>query len=313
MTADAGGLAKPFDCVVMAGSINRIPLYHGNRPGRKALVELLGRPLIAYVLDALTAARGVDRILVVGAPEVLAFASKWPRVEGVPEGRSLVDNAWRGLEAARTERVLFCNPDQPLLRTEMVDWFVDRAAQVDADVVTSWAAIESLGRYTEGEHKFAAFGDGQFAHGNVFLVRKEFPDKRAVRGRLDRLYKARKSKVRFAWELGPALFGRFLIALVTGRLPTLADTLRIGGERFGITVRPVVCPHVELVLDTDEPEDFAAAVRHLSSESPSTIQENSGQAGTAPGVQRNPDIMSAEGERAWTGSSQTRSRRPGSA
>src|SRR3569623_1548906 len=61
----------PVDVVVMAGSVNRIPLYPGNKPGQKALVELNGKPLIGYVLDALQAARGIDRIFVVGAPNVL--------------------------------------------------------------------------------------------------------------------------------------------------------------------------------------------------------------------------------------------------
>lgn len=296
----------PYDCVVMAGSINPIPLYPGNRPGRKALVELMGRPLIAYVLDALTASRGVSRIIVVGAPDVLAYAAKWPRVEGVPEGRSLVDNAWRGLEAARTDRVLFCNPDQPLLRAEMVDWFLEHAAELDADLVSSWASEDLLGRYTEGAHKFAAFGDGRFAHGNVFLARKEFPDKRAVRRRLDRLYNARKSNLRFAWQLGPAVFGRFLLAIVTRRLPSLIDTLHIAGERFGITLGAVISPHVELVLDIDEPEDYTAAVRYLSMGSPA------GQDNKASENRVERDIMRSDDELGWMGKSRTRSTRTGS-
>src|SRR5688572_14118821 len=98
------------DVVVMAGSVNKIPLYPGNQPGRKALVEMHGQPLIAYVLDALHKAEKVNRIIVVGAPEVLKYANRWPRVEVVRDGHSLVRNAWRGLQWARTDRVLFCNP-----------------------------------------------------------------------------------------------------------------------------------------------------------------------------------------------------------
>lgn len=255
---------EPVDAIVLAGSVNRIALYPGNQPGRKALVEIAGKPLIAYVLDALTASRYVQNIVVVGAPEVLEYASRWPRVVIAPEGHQLIRNAWRGMRAAGTNRVLFCNPDQPLLTTEMVDDFAERAMQVEGDLISSWVRREDLGRYTEGDHKFADFGDGRFAHGNLFLVRRDMPEIQKVRTRLDRLYQARKNNLRFAWELGPRLFMRFLGAKLWGKLPDLAATLEIGGNAFGLRVAPVICPYPEIVLDIDEPEDYAAALRYLS-------------------------------------------------
>lgn len=252
------------DAVVLAGSINRIPLYPGNRPGRKALVELGGQPLIAYVLDALVAARGIGRIVVVGAPEVLEYAERWPCVEGVREGGSLVQNAWLGLQNARTERALFCNPDQPLLRTEMVDDFLVRSADRDADLVTSWVREASIGRYeAESDHKFFPFGDGRYAHGNLILARRALPDARRLRQRFDAIYRARKSLVKFAWALGPRLFLRFLATRLRGRMPTLDEALEIAGTEFGLKLAGVICPQPEIVLDIDEPEDYAAAVRYL--------------------------------------------------
>jgi CTP:molybdopterin cytidylyltransferase MocA len=264
MVADEPTEIQPIDTVVLAGSINRIPLFPGNGPGYKALVELAGRPLMAYVLDALHAARHVGRIIVVGAPEVLEYASHWPRVEGVPEEHQLIRNAWVGLRAAQSDRVLFCNPDQPLLSTEMVDDFLADAASIKADIVSSWVRREDLGRYAEGDHKFAYFGDGRLAHGNLFLVRKAIPDCDRVRTRLDRLYRARKSTPRFAWELGPVLFCRFLVAHLTGKLPKLEETLQVAGKAFGLTIAPVISRHPEIVLDIDEPEDYAAAVKYLT-------------------------------------------------
>src|SRR5688572_29466164 len=117
----------PVDTVVLAGSVNRIELFPGNKPGFKALVEMRGKPLIAYTLDALHEARTVGRVIVVGHRDVHAFARKWPKVECVPDGHTLVRNAWRGLHWAQTPRVLFCNPDQPLLKAYMIDWFVEHA------------------------------------------------------------------------------------------------------------------------------------------------------------------------------------------
>ena len=264
----------PVDAVVLAGSINRIALYPGDVPGRKALVELCGRPLIAYVLDALHEARSVGRIVVVGAPDVLAYAGRWAEVEGIPEGGSLIENAWRGLQTARTERALFCNPDQPLLRTHMVDEFMERALAIDADIVSSWVRFEHLGRYEEGEHKFADFGDGRYAHGNLFLVRRDLPQIPGVRQRMDRLYQARKSNFRFAWALGPGLFTKFIGATISGHLPSLENTLRLGGEHFGLRLGGVVCSFPEIVLDIDEPEDYAAAEKYLKMDEAEPVGAN---------------------------------------
>lgn len=145
----------------------------------------------------------------------------------------------------------------------MVDDFLARALPVDADLVASWIRAESLGPYVGGEHKLAAFGDGRYAHGNLFLLRRRFPDRARVRRQLDRLYAARKSTVRFAWELGLPLFLRFLAAQLSGRLPDLEQTLSITGRHFGLTLAPVISPYPEIALDIDEPEDYEAAERHL--------------------------------------------------
>lgn len=264
MAAETAPAGEQVDAVVLAGGINRIPLFPGDRPGRKALVKLHGKPLIAYVLDALHECRSVGRVVVIGAREVLQYASQWSEVDGVPEGHTLIRNAHRGLVAARTDRVLFCNPDQPLLGPEMIDFFVDEAVKRDADMVSSWVRHESLGPYVEGEHKFFKFGDGPYAHGNLFLARRQFPNAAQVRARLDRLYGARKSNLKFAWELGPGLFGQFLISVLRRHVPSLEESLEIGGRHFGVKLASVICPHPEIVLDIDEPEDYAAAERHLA-------------------------------------------------
>lgn len=254
----------PLDVVIMAGSINRIPLYPGNQPGRKALVTMHGRPMISYVLDALQQSRCVGRILVVGAPEVREFAARWPRVEGVPDGHSLVRNAHRGLVAARTERVLFCHPDQPLLEGRMIDDFVERALPVDADVVTSWVKYDALGRYTEEEHKFFGFGDGKYAHGNLLLFKRDFPNRDKLRGRLEQMYRGRKNLLKFAWALGPTLFLKFAKYAIRRKMPTLAEALAACGEEFEVKLASVLCPYPEIVMDVDEPEDYATLERYLS-------------------------------------------------
>jgi hypothetical protein len=259
---------QPLDTVVLAGSINQIPLFDGGKPGRKALVELRGRPIIAYTLDALRAARGVGRILVVGSPEVIRYARQWADVVGVPEGKTLIENARRGLAAGRTPWLLFCNPDQPLLKPEMVEDFLSRAlpATKDADAVVAWVRDDAIGQFEEARHKFAEFGDGCFTHGNLFLIRQDLPDNPRLSRRLDSLYRARKNVLRFAWAMGPALFLRFVWARITRKFPSLQEVHERTSRCFGIRIAGVLSPYVRIAMDIDEPVDYAAAEKYLALE-----------------------------------------------
>lgn len=255
---------QKVDTIVLAGGVNHIAMFPGDRPGRKALLSMRGKPLIAYVLDALRQSEAVGRIIVVGHPDVLSYAGRWPGVDGVKEGYSLIRNAQRGLRAATTDRVLFCNPDQPLLTTPIIDSFLRPALEDDADIVSSWVNWEKIGPFAvEGDHKFEKFGDGRFAHGNLFLVRRDLPEAPGVRKRLEGMYAGRKNSIQFAWAMGPGLFVRFLWARVNGHLPTLQGTLDIAGQHFGVRISPVICDCPEIVLDIDEPEDYSTAEKRL--------------------------------------------------
>ena len=57
-----------MDCIVVAGGVpqEEDPLYEYTQGRSKALLEVGGRPMIAWVLDALEGAQSVDRIFVVG-------------------------------------------------------------------------------------------------------------------------------------------------------------------------------------------------------------------------------------------------------
>jgi GTP:adenosylcobinamide-phosphate guanylyltransferase len=252
------------DAVVMAGSINRIPLFPGNRPGCKALVPICGRPMLGYVLDALSGARTVDRVLVIGGPEVRDYADRWDRVEALPEAGTLVDNAWLGLEHAHTDRVLYCNPDQPLLTPEMIDVFVSEGRALDADLVSSWASVETLGDYQAIRGKFARFADGTYCHGNLFLARRPFPGSQRLRRLTERLYAARKNALRYAWALGPLLLCRYVLARLFGRLTSLEETLDIVGKRFDVHLVPLYTPFPEVAFDVDEASDYALVSQWLA-------------------------------------------------
>ena len=106
-----------LDCVVLAGGVPLPgqPLHAETRGGPKALLDVAGRPLAQWVLDALAAAEGVGRVLLVGPPE-LAALDYGGELERVAATGDLVDNLYAGIDRLleldpAVERAAFCWSD----------------------------------------------------------------------------------------------------------------------------------------------------------------------------------------------------------
>jgi 2-C-methyl-D-erythritol 4-phosphate cytidylyltransferase len=108
--------------IVAAGSGQRL------RAGvPKAYVELAGRPLLQWSVDALTATRGIDQIVVALPPDGAAPAG----TVGVAGGSCRSESVLRALEAARpAETVLVHDAARPLLTEALAERVI---AALDAD------------------------------------------------------------------------------------------------------------------------------------------------------------------------------------
>ncbi|MEJ2533953.1 MAG: nucleotidyltransferase family protein, partial [Gammaproteobacteria bacterium] len=132
----------PIDAIVLAGTHqNPKRLIRGSNKG---LLEIAGAPLVRHVARALSAARQVDRIYVVGPAEELRPAlAGLGRVVCVPQEGKMVANSWAGVRAAerpyhalpeeqRNARpLLFISCDLPLIVPGAIDDFIWRSAATD--------------------------------------------------------------------------------------------------------------------------------------------------------------------------------------
>jgi hypothetical protein len=117
--------------------------------GHKALLELNGRPLVAYTLDALRGSPRVGAITVVGFER--AQCDLGGGLSYLPNQPSLVENGLHGLRTIAAEipegtHVLVTGSDAPLLSAEAITWFVDACTPWSADLylgVASQATIEA--------------------------------------------------------------------------------------------------------------------------------------------------------------------------
>ncbi len=137
------GYAAPVDAIVLAGTHNNPDRLVRGR--NKAFLDIEGRALVRHVVDALTAARTIGRVFVVGPKQELeAILADCPNTYCVQQEGKLVRNGWAGvhaMEAAGPELsreqllerpVLVISCDLPLISGGAVDDFVGRCAAIDA-------------------------------------------------------------------------------------------------------------------------------------------------------------------------------------
>lgn len=244
--------------VVVAGGINRRPLYDGYKPGPKALVELGGRPLIAYVMDALEGA--VDEIGVVG-DEKLLTPYTGPRLYA-PAGKSLLESLVQGLRLFPEEDYVLLVPgDLPMLRRPMVEQFLALCRQRPrGDFYLAMVPEERFVPPFDRIRKYMSpFKDGVMCHGNLALVNPDVLGVREAMDRIDPVYQQRLSPVRSALALGPGLGLVYMLGVHFFHRLKMETFARIAGRHFGLKLIPIVCPYPELAVDVDEEADYEVA------------------------------------------------------
>lgn len=227
----------------------------------KALAKLEGRPLIAWVVDALCAAETVRDIVIVEGQD-----QRLSRNDGAlpdlpivaAEGDNLIDTFTAAATACpQGDRILIVTADLPLLTPDAVDGFVRSCQETPGGLSYPIVQAEAFEEAFPGRGKTTVpLQEGRFAGGNLAIVTRQF----VLEGgsAIARTFECRKSTVSLAWMFG----FRFLARLLTGTL-RIEDLERRGGELVGTTVLAVPVPWPEIGFDVDHEEDLALASRFL--------------------------------------------------
>jgi len=121
-------LGERVDAVILAGGEpgKADPLVEYAQVQKKALIQIAGKEMARYVVEAIAGSSRVGRIFIVGlSPEDgVEFATP---VEYVEAAGSMLDNIVAGMERVTevdpdVERVIVSSADIPLVTTEMVDY-----------------------------------------------------------------------------------------------------------------------------------------------------------------------------------------------
>ena len=239
-----------MNAVLLAGGRAEDPLARAFGAPSKGFVPLAGRPMAAWVAEALRAG-GVKRLVLV-APEAAPSLSEDARIS---DRGSLLENVAAGLRAAGAGPVLVAAADAPLIPAEAVR-FVARAEPGAAFVypIVPRAAVEA--RWPGMRRTYARLKEGSFTGGNLMRLDPElFFEAEPL---IARLIALRKRPLALARLVGLDV----LVKLLIGRL-SVAE-LEARAERIiQVPVKAVVAAYPEIGVDADKPEDLPFFEREL--------------------------------------------------
>lgn len=229
----------------------------------KALLRLGGRPMAAYVLDALLASRYVEGAVYVG-PTTPELAARVQRV--VPGGAKVSESVKQGLEAAlerfpEATRILVATADLPWLEAAAIDDLLEHAPKA-ALVYPIVARAVSEARFPQAKRTYARLREGEFTGGNFFLLEPAAVPKLVPL--VERFYAVRKAPLAAARLVG---FG-VLFKFVLGRLSLREAEARVGALA-GVSVKAYRTPFASIGADVDKAshlEGFAAPAARAASE-----------------------------------------------
>ena len=195
---------RAYDAIVLAGTAPATtPSSSGMGAGNKALLDIEGRPMLSYVVDALMASGRVRRLILAGLTDVdsLGLSLACP-LACLPDRHSMIGNLLSAIEAIQAaEPILICSCDLPLLSGDAVDDFIRRSEESGAELCYPVVPRETMeARFPGSGRTFVRLAEGHFAGGDLSLLSPDLVRRNADFGRS--LSENHKSPVRLARILG---------------------------------------------------------------------------------------------------------------
>ncbi len=245
-----------MDAIVLAGGSpqSEEPLYTYSKGHPKALIDVAGKPMVQWVLDALGDAKNVDNVIVVGLTSKSGLHCKKPLHYLSNQGK-MVSNITSGVEKSlelnhKNRYVLLVSSDIPAVRANMIDWLIQKCMETQDDVYYGVAPREVMDkRYPNSKRTFLHLKDMEVCQADMHIM-----DVRMVNQDPDTwetLIERRKNPVSLAAAIGPVT-----AFLVQTRQATLSDLVARVSERKGIKGRAIVWPYAEPCMDVDKPNQL---------------------------------------------------------
>jgi len=247
-----------MDAIVIAGGIPQPeqPLYEYTQGQAKAMLDMAGKPMVQWVLDALSDAKRVDNVIIIGLDDADSVTCAKPTYHIPNQGRMLA-NIQAGIDKMRelnpeSEYVLSASADIPAVTGEMIDWLSDTALETRHDIFYGVVKKETMeARYPNSKRTFTKLKDMEVCGADLHIAHHTMTTDPEHLAKWEVLIGQRKSPVKQAATVGFLT----LILLLLGRL-SLEDAVKRATKKLNFTGRAIIWPYAEAAMDVDKPHQL---------------------------------------------------------
>ena len=245
-----------LDAVVTAGGIPQPdePLYPYTEGKNKALLDVAGKPMVQWVLDAMSNASTINNVIVVGLSEESGITCKKP-LYFVPNQGKMLDNFRAGVTKALEINpdvvfTIFASSDIPGITGEMVDWVVNTSLETDDDIyynVITQQVMEA--RFPGSNRTYMHLKGMDVCGGDMNIVRASIAaDESDI---WEKISNARKSPLKQVSLIGYDTL--FLLLLKQLTIEKIIDKV---ARQLNVKGRGIECPYAEIGMDVDKPHQL---------------------------------------------------------
>ena len=256
-----------MDALVTAGGIPAPdePLYPATQGKSKALMDVAGKPMAQWVLDALGGSSRVDRVVLVGLEPDCGLTCAKP-LKFVPNQGAMLANIQFGLKTIlelnpEADYVLAVSSDIPAITAPMIDWTVDTTLQTDHDLhylVVERSVMET--RFPGSRRSYVRLKEGEFCGGDMNVIRSRVAGDQRL---WERIVAARKNALKQA-----ALVGLDVLGLVMIHQLTLDGAGKRISRTLGLKGHAIPTPYAEIAMDIDKPHQLEILRQDLAASHP---------------------------------------------
>ena len=238
------------DAVILAGAPAEDGMVVPAEYPSRAMVQLAGKTMLQWIVDAMCEASCVERVIAVGK-----VTAKGLDLVLEPSD-SFLGNMMLGIEACSGEQVLVASSDIPLATGAMIDDFLGQALGCGADmcypIIPKRACVA---KYPELKRTYLKTREGTFTGGNMLLLSREFC--RRNEQQIAQAYAMRKKPMALAASIGYGVLVRAIVAQIGFSsllpIPMLEQAV---GRMLGGRISAIISEYPEIGEDADRLEEL---------------------------------------------------------
>ena len=241
-----------IDALVLAGSLNDGALRECSSAKYEAMIDIKGKLMVEYVVDALKQCEQIGRIAIVGPKNELSkYFQDSAKEVLVEHGGHLYENVLRGVcELPGARRVLLVTSDIPLINRQAIENFLELCGSGQADFYYPIVPKELVEKqFSTSKRTYVQLKEGAYTGGNVFLFNPGVVEECMPRGQ--KLVDARKSPIKLCRLVGILFLIKFLMKDIS-----LHEAQKKISHLLGIRGRVVISSYPEVGVDVDKPSDL---------------------------------------------------------